>query len=81
MGGALLRRERLLTSHISEWRQAHTGEAFTPGVRRLLNTTNGIESLNYQLRMVTARLIEGQRTIGRHEARIELDIAYPGWIR
>ncbi|WP_404828576.1 IS256 family transposase [Spongiactinospora rosea] len=102
--------------------------AFTPAVRRLLYTTNGIESLNYQLRKVTkarghfpgddavvkllwlaiiniedkrareraahkektgrvksspgtARLIEGQRTIGWREALIELDIAYPGRIR
>ncbi|WP_438672088.1 IS256 family transposase [Spongiactinospora gelatinilytica] len=102
--------------------------AFTPGVRRLLYTTNGIESPNYQLRKVTkarghfpgddavvkllwlaiiniedkrareraackdetgktksspgsARLIEGQRTIGWREALIELDIAYPGRIR
>ncbi|WP_433381647.1 IS256 family transposase [Streptosporangium sp. CA-115845] len=102
--------------------------AFTPGVRRLLYTTNGIESLNYQLRKVTkarghfpgddavvkllwlaiiniedkrareraahkektgkiknspstARLIEGQRTIGWREALIELDIAYPGRIK
>jgi putative transposase len=29
----------------------------------------------------TARLIEGQRTIGWREALIELDIAYPGRIR
>jgi putative transposase len=102
--------------------------AFSPAVRKLLYTTNGIESLNYQLRKVTkarghfpgddavvkllwlaiiniedkrareraahkektgkiknspstARLIEGQRTIGWREALIELDIAYPGRIR
>ncbi|MEV0623914.1 IS256 family transposase [Nonomuraea sp. NPDC050404] len=102
--------------------------AFSPAVRRLLYTTNSIESLNYQLRKVTkarghfpgddavvkllwlaiiniedkrareravtkektgkiknspstARLIEGQRTIGWREALIELDIAYPGRIR
>jgi hypothetical protein len=102
--------------------------AFSPAVRKLLYTTNGIESLNYQLRKVTkarghfpgddavvkllwlaiiniedkrarertmhkektgkiknspstARLIEGQRTIGWREALIELDIAYPGRIK
>ncbi|MEU9891549.1 transposase [Sphaerisporangium sp. NPDC051011] len=102
--------------------------AFTAPGRKLLYTTNGIESLNYQLRKVTkarghfpsddavvkllwlaiiniedkrareraahkaktgktatsassARLIEGQRTIGWREALIELDIAYPGRIR
>ncbi len=102
--------------------------AFSPAVRKLLYTTNSIESLNYQLRKVTkarghfpgddavvkllwlaiiniedkrareravtkektgkiknspstARLIEGQRTIGWREALIELDIAYPGRIR
>jgi transposase-like protein len=96
--------------------------AFSPAVRKLLYTTNGIESLNYQLRghfpsddavvkllwlaiiniedkrareravhkektgkiknsPSTARLIEGQRTIGWREALIELDIAYPGRIR
>jgi len=102
--------------------------SFSPAVRKLLYTTNGIESLNYQLRKVTkarghfpgddavvkllwlaiiniedkrareraahkektgktkttpssARLIEGQRTIGWREALIELDNAYPGRIR
>ncbi|GAA3158725.1 IS256-like element ISSod18 family transposase [Nonomuraea salmonea] len=102
--------------------------AFSPAVRKLLYTTNSIESLNYQLRKVTkarghfpgddavvkllwlaiiniedkrareraitkektgkaknspntARLIEGQRTIGWREALIELDIAYPGRIK
>jgi putative transposase len=100
--------------------------AFTPGVRKLLYTTNAIESLNYQLRKVTkarghfpgddavvkllwlaiiniedkrareraahrddpgkrndqpARLIEGQRTMGWHQALNELAIAYPGRIR
>jgi putative transposase len=100
--------------------------AFTPGVRKLLYTTNSIESLNYQLRKVTknrghfpgddavvkllwlaivniedkrarerarrreetgkrhdqpARLIEGQRVMGWHEALNELDTAYPGRIK
>jgi putative transposase len=100
--------------------------AFTPPVRKLLYTTNSIESLNYQLRKVTkarghfpsddavvkllwlaiiniedkrareraerrretgkrsdqpARLIEGQRVMGWHEALNELDVAYPGRIR
>jgi putative transposase len=100
--------------------------AFSPPVRRLLYTTNSIESLNYQLRKVTkarghfpgddavvkllwlaiiniedrrareraarradtgkrsdqpARLVEGQRVMGWHEALGELDVAYPGRIR
>lgn len=100
--------------------------AFTPPVRKLLYTTNAIESLNCQLRKVAktrghfpgddaavkilwlaitniedkrarerarrkeeavkrsdqpARLIEGQRTMGWHEALTELDTAYPGRIK
>jgi transposase-like protein len=100
--------------------------AFTGPVRKLLYTTNGIESLNYQLRKVTkarghfpgddavvkllwlaiiniedkrareraakrgngdknaftpARLVEGQRVAGWHQALNELDRAYPGRIR
>ena len=100
--------------------------AFSPAVRKLLYTTNAIESLNYQLRKVTkarghfpgddavvkllwlaiiniedkrarerearrqqtgkrsdqpARLVEGQRVMGRREALNELDSAYPGRLR
>ena len=35
------------------WEEFTPFLAFTPGVRKLLYTTNGIESLNYQLRKVT----------------------------
>ena len=69
--------------------------AFSPAVRRLLCTTNAIESLNYQLRKVTkargqqagrrsdqpARLVEGQRVMGWREALNELDGAYLGRLR
>ena len=100
--------------------------AFSPAVRKLLCTTNSIESLNYQLRKVTkarghfptddavvkllwlaivniedkrarerlarraetgkrsdqpARMVEGQRVMGWHEALNELDTAYPGRLR
>jgi transposase-like protein len=100
--------------------------AFSPAVRKLLYTTNAIESLNYQLRKVTkarghfpgddavvkllwlaiiniedkrarerlarrqqagkrsdqpARLVEGQRVMGWHQALGELDLAYPDRLR
>jgi transposase-like protein len=55
--GALLRRERLLTSHISEWRRARKGgalEALEPRTRKPGRSPAEIE--NERLRKETAKL-------------------------
>jgi transposase len=55
--GALLRRERLLTSHISEWRKARRGgalKALEPGRRKPTRSAAEIE--NEKLRKETEKL-------------------------